>query len=126
MAQGYTGNVDYLTERITPTEDNSGTSYNSDASQYGVFKLIANNNFTLENPTGAVDGQKLMWRITQDGTGSRTITLGTKFRVASDINSGVVTLSTAASTRDYLGAVYDADDDRFDVIGFTKGIDSTV
>jgi len=121
MAQGYTGVADYITEKVSP-ETNTSTSYASDASEYGVFRAIANNNFTLANPTGASDGQKLLWRITQDGTGSRTITLDTKFRVASDINSGVVTLSTGANVRDYLGAVYDADDDKFDVIAFTKGI----
>jgi hypothetical protein len=73
----------------------------------------------LANPTNAVHGQKLVWRIKQDATGGRILTLGAKFRLGTDIPSAV--LSTGVNKVDYLGAVYDATDDKWDVIAFVKG-----
>jgi len=53
------------------------------------------NDFTLSNPTGAVDGQRIIWELIQDGTGSRLITLDTKF-VAGPFTVTLTTTLTSA------------------------------
>lgn len=83
------------------------------------FTVTLGGNRTLGNPTGAVNGQLLLFALRQDGSGSRTITLDTKFRLGADITS--ITLSTGANKTDYLGVRYHASDDTFDVISFVGG-----
>jgi len=82
------------------------------------FNLVPDDSFTLSNPTNAYDGQGILWRIKQDATGSRVITLGNKFIVSSEI--GTLTLSTDANAVDYVGAVYDSTDDKFEIIAFSS------
>lgn len=92
---------------------------NTDVSNGSEFTVTVTNNFTLANPTGMVDGQMVIWRIKQDGTGSRLITLGSAFRLGTDLPT--ITLTTTINLTDYLGAVYNATDAKWDVIAFTKG-----
>ncbi|HKU18825.1 MAG TPA: hypothetical protein VJP80_06155 [Candidatus Saccharimonadales bacterium] len=91
----------------------------TDASLGSHFRVTLGGNRTLGNPTNSTDGQKVMWELIQDGTGSRTITLGGNFALGSDISS--VTLTTTAGKRDFLGAVYNAAAGKWYVIAFTKG-----
>ncbi len=91
----------------------------TDASLGNHFRLTTTQNFTLSNPTNPTDGQRVVWEIIQDGTGSRTITLDTKFQLGSDISS--VTLTTTASKRDFLTAIYNVVADKWYVVGFAKG-----
>lgn len=83
------------------------------------FRVTIGGNRTLANPTGAFDGQMLMFSIKQDATGGRTLTLDTKYRFGTDITS--ITLSTAANKTDKLGVQYNQADDKFDVISFVRG-----
>lgn len=96
-----------------------GATIATDASLGHTFKVTLGGNRTLSNPTNGIDGQRLTWRIRQDATGSRTITLDTKFRLGTTISS--VTLTTTAAKTDYLEAVYHSSDDKWDVVAFTKG-----
>jgi hypothetical protein len=91
----------------------------TDASLGNHFRVTLGGNRTLGNPTNGTDGQKAMWEIIQDGTGSRTITLDTNFALGTDIAS--VTLTTTASKRDFLGAVFNAGTGKWYVIAFVKG-----
>jgi hypothetical protein len=91
----------------------------TDASVSNQFRVTLGGNRTLGNPTNGVDGQLVMWSIKQDGTGSRTITLDTKFRFGSDITS--ITLTTTAGKTDKLGAQYNSGDDKWDVVSFVRG-----
>ncbi len=91
----------------------------TDASQSNHFRVTLGGNRTLGNPTNPSDGQKVMWEIIQDGTGSRTITLDTQFALGTDITS--ITLTTAAGKRDFLGAVYNSTASKWYVIAFVKG-----
>jgi hypothetical protein len=118
MSQGLTGLSDINVERVVALTD--AATIDTDASLGSVFKVTLGGNRTLGAPTNPTSGQKGVWRFKQDGTGSRTITLNAIFRVASDI--GTITLSTVAATADYLAAVYDLTDNKWDVIAFTKGI----
>lgn len=91
----------------------------TDASLGNHFRLTTTQNFTLSNPTNSVDGQRISWEIIQDATGSRTITLDTKFQLGTDIAS--ITLTTTANKIDILTAVYNILTDKWYVVGFVKG-----
>ncbi len=91
----------------------------TDASLSSIFKVTLGGNRTLGNPTNPTAGQKVVWRFKQDGTGSRTITLDTKFRLGTDLTA--ITLTTTASKTDYMGAIYNSDDDKWDVVALVKG-----
>lgn len=90
-----------------------------DATLGNIFTVTLGGNRTLSNPTGAVNGQKMTFRITQDGSGNRTLAFDTKFRFGTDLTS--ITLTTTASKTDYIGVIYNSADDKFDIIAFMKG-----
>jgi len=95
------------------------TTIATDASLSSLFRVVLAGNRTLGNPTGAVDGQRVLWQIKQDSVGGRTLVLGSKFRLGSDLSA--VVLSTTAGTTDYLGAQYDAGADVWHVLALAKG-----
>ena len=66
-------------------------------STYQNFVLTLTGNVTLANPTTESVGQSGFIVMVQDGTGSRTVSLGTEYETA---GAGGLTLSTAASTTD--------------------------
>lgn len=90
-----------------------------DASLSNQFSVTLGGNRTLGNPSNAFNGQCIMFSIKQDGTGSRTLTLDTKYRFGTDITS--LTLSATAGKADLLGVRYNLSDDKFDVISFVRG-----
>lgn len=104
---------------VAPVTLSDTSTIATDCSQSSHFRVTLAGNRTLGNPTNARDGQTLIWEIIQDGTGSRTITLDTKFQLGTDIST--VTASTTASKRDFLGAVYNSTADKFYVLAFLKG-----
>ena len=80
---------------------NSGTStLTPNAANGSVQTITATGNFTLSAFTSPVSGQTITFIITQDGTGSRTLTSTMKFAGASK------TLSTAANSIDILTVSY--------------------
>lgn len=97
----------------------SSATITIDASLGDYFTLVAAHTFTLANPTNPTNGKRIMLRVKQDGTGSRVMTLGTAFRLGTDILA--VVLSTAIDKVDYLGFVYDSTDAKWDVVAFVKG-----
>ena len=102
-----------------PTTLTDAATIATNASLNNNFRVTLGGNRTLGNPTNALDGQVLTWEIIQDATGSRTITLDTKFALGTDITA--VTLTTMASKRDFLTAIYNSVTDKFYVRGFVKG-----
>lgn len=92
----------------------------TDASAGEIFDLTLTGNVTLANPTNPVDGKTIRWRIRQDATGSRTVTLGNKFVIPSSATSPLP-WSTAANKVDLLAATYHAGRDKWDVIAFVMG-----
>jgi hypothetical protein len=92
----------------------------TDASQGSIFDLTLTGNVTLANPTNPVDGKTIRWRIRQDGTGSRTVTLGNKFVIPSSATSPLP-FSTAANKMDILAATYHAGRDKWDIVAFVPG-----
>ena len=70
-----------------------------DFSQFQNFILTFTGNVTFTNPTTEVIGQSGFIICIQDGTGSRTLSLGTDYETA---GAGGITLSTAASAVDII------------------------
>jgi hypothetical protein len=103
----------------TPVALTSGASVAVNAALGNQFALTAAHTFTLANPTNPVNGQMIMFAIRQDGTGSRVLTLGSDYRLGTDITE--VVLSTAAGKTDYLGVRYNGTDSKWDVIAFVTG-----
>ena len=92
------GTVSLSTAASGSTQTANATgSTTLDFSTYQNFVLTLTGNVTLANPTTESVGQSGFIVIIQDGTGSRTVSLGTDYETAS---AGGLSLSTTASTTD--------------------------
>lgn len=96
-----------------------GATMAIDAATANKFAITLAGNGTISNPTNAVDGRVITFRLRQDGGGSRIPVWDTKYRFAGDL--ATVTLSTTGGAIDRLAFEYDATDDRWDCISFIKG-----
>ena len=76
-----------------------GANISLDLSTGIDFTLAITGNRTLDNPTNTKVGQRGSIKVTQDGTGSRTLAYGTSYKFAGGTDA---VLSTAANTIDYL------------------------
>lgn len=83
------------------------------------FRVTLGGNRTLDNPTNPQDGFQYVWEFIQDATGSRTISLGSKFAFGTDITA--LTLTLTASKRDFMTAIYNSAADKFFIVGVSKG-----
>ena len=95
----------------------------TDASLGNVFTVTLGGNRTLGAPTNPANGQTCIWSITQDGTGSRTLSTASGaggFRYGTDITS--LTLSTTPGVTDYMGAMYNSVAARWDVLAIVRGL----
>jgi hypothetical protein len=81
------------------------------------FRLVATNNFQLQNPVGAADAQRMIFEIVQDAVGNRTMSLDSAFKLGSDLP--LLNLTTNANRRDFLTCVCSGTN--FYVVGFVKG-----
>jgi hypothetical protein len=104
---------------MTPVTLTDAATIATDASFGDYFRVTLGGNRTLGNPTNMIDGQRVIWELIQDATGSRTLTLGSAFALGTDI--AAVTLTTTVSKRDFLGAVYNSTATKWYVIAFVKG-----
>jgi hypothetical protein len=82
------------------------------------FTVTLGGNRTLSNPTNPTAGQRVIWEIRQDGVGGRTLAFDTAFRFGSTIPS--VTLTTTASKTDYIAAIYNGTDSKWDIVAFSS------
>ena len=96
----------------------SGITTNASAGD--IFDITASGSLTLNNPTNSVNGKTLRWRISQDNTGNRSITLGNKFKIPSSA-SDPLPWSTSGNAMDILAATYHAGRDKWDIIAFVPG-----
>jgi len=98
----------------------------TDASASTVFEVTLGGNRTLGNPTNSVAGMKRVWVIRQDGTGARTLAFDTDFRFAQEILQGgfggSLVISTQASSINYIGAIYNGVDAKWDILGLSTRV----
>jgi hypothetical protein len=100
----------------TATASTGTTSIN--VSAYNNIRITMAANTTLDL-TGGVDGQRVVLEFVQDGTGGRVLTLGTSFRLGTDITS--ITLSTSPTKTDKVGVIYNSAAGKFDVVAIVRG-----
>lgn len=111
-----------VAKTTTPQNLTDAATIATNAALGNHFRVTLAGNRTLGAPTNPTDGQKVIWEITQDGTGSRTLALASGaggFAFGTDITS--ITLTTTASKKDFLGAIYNSTANRWYVVAFTKG-----
>lgn len=90
-------------QTVTPVVLTDAATINTDASLSNTFLVTLGGNRSLANPTNLQNGQILNWLVTQDGTGSRTLSYGTLFKWG---GGSAPTLSTTAGARDHISAQY--------------------
>lgn len=95
-----------LGEKVQALTD--GATISVDASLANNFRVTLGGNRTLANPSNLIDGQVLNFRIKQDGTGSRTLAYGSKYKFP---GGAAPVLSTAAAALDFMSCQYDSTDD---------------
>ena len=96
IADAGTVSISKSATAATQTANASGST-TLDFATYQNFVLTLTGNVTLANPTTEAVGQSGFIVFIQDGTGSRTVSLGTDYETA---NGAGITLSSAASTTD--------------------------
>ena len=90
-----------LSETVYSWGNTAAGTYTPDASSGTVHKMTLTGNVTINSLANAATGSNATLIITQDGTGSRTLTSTMKFA------GGSKTLSTTASTVDVITVFYD-------------------
>lgn len=106
-----------------PTVVNLGSvsgTINTDASSGDIFDLTLAGSGLLANPTNGTNGQTLRWRIVQDNSGNRALSLGNKFDIPSSASSPLP-FSSGSGVMDILGATYHSGRDKWDVVAFVMG-----
>ena len=95
-----TGKVAFANSAYASVQVNGSATSNItlDFDTYQNFFLTASGNVTLDNPTTESIGQSGVIVFAQDGTGSRTLSLGTQYYAP----GGALTISTAASAIDII------------------------
>lgn len=101
----------------TPQPVETDTTILLDASLSAYFRFTADQDFVLEPPVNAQDGQRIIVEIQQDDVGSRTMTLGGGF------NSGpfTITLSVDPGVKDILGLCWNEPDAEWMILAFSRG-----
>lgn len=83
------------------------------------FDVTLGGNRTLENPTNPTDGKKIVFRVKQDATGGRTLTLDTAYKLGTDITA--LNLSTSPNATDYIGFIYDSSISKWCLVSLIRG-----
>jgi hypothetical protein len=99
-----------------------GATVSIDPSKGHRFYHSGSTGRTFGAPGTGYDGQQIVIVTKNTGGGSVTHSLTTGSAGAFRFGSDITALSaTAAGKTDYLTAVYHATDDRWDVVGYSKG-----
>ncbi len=90
-----------------------------DASQGNDFRVTLGASRTMGNPANPVDGQKIVFQITQGGAGSSTITWGSAYEFATGLPQP--TLSTTVGQTDLMAFIYNAAKAKWLLAAFVSG-----
>lgn len=96
-----------------------GATVNTDASLGDIFDLTLTGNATIAAPSGLTKNKKILYRLTQDATGGRTVTWNAIFRFSTDVPTPF--LSTSGNKTDYVGFIYNAADSKLDCLAVARG-----
>lgn len=101
-------NIFTKAQTVTPVALTDAASIATDASLSNTFTVTLGGNRTLANPTNMTNGAIYTWRVRQDGTGSRTLAYGSKFKWP---GGAAPVLTTTASATDFISGQYFSDTD---------------
>lgn len=101
-------NVFTKAQTVTPVALTDAASIATDASLSNTFTVTLGGNRTLANPTNMTNGAIYTWRVRQDGTGSRTLAYGSKFKWP---GGTAPVLTTTGSATDFISGQYFSDTD---------------
>ena len=90
-----------------------------DAGTGNHFRVTLGGNRTLAAPTNPTDGQRIVFEIIQDATGSRTLTWNGSYAFGTDVPSP--TLTTTANKRDFVTFVYNSTAAKWYCVEAVKG-----
>lgn len=96
-----------------------GATISVNAALGNVFTVTLGGNRTLANPTNPADGQMIRLLVTQDATGTRTLSYGAAFEFSTGLPQP--TLSTTAGLTDVLGFAYSAAKSKWLLLAFVNG-----
>jgi len=100
---------------ITP-----GDSVTVDWSLGRTASLLLNRATTAITLSGALDGQKCVLILKQDGTGGREVTFGAEVRAGTDLTLPP-SLTATLDKSDYLGFIYQSGVGKYDYVSLAKG-----
>lgn len=103
-----TSNTYTACQLVTPVALTDGANIATNAALSNSFYVTLGGNRTLDNPTNLKHGAIYNWRIKQDGTGSRTLAYGSKFKWP---GGTAPVLTTTASATDFISGQYWSDTD---------------
>jgi hypothetical protein len=99
-----------------------GATIATDAALGNVFYVESASGRTFGIPTNPTSGQKGIWRWKNTDASAHTMTFTTAGAGAFRFGTTIAGVSaTPAGRTDYIGAIYNAQDDRWDVIAYAKG-----
>ena len=101
-------NVFTKAQAVTPVALTDAATIATDASLSNTFTVTLGGNRTLGNPANMTNGAIYNWRVRQDGTGSRTLAYGSKFKWP---GGTAPTLTTTANATDFISGQYFSDTD---------------
>lgn len=104
----------------TPVALTDAATIAVDASLGNNFTVTLGGNRTMGAPSNATDGQMILFRIRQDGTGSRTLAWNAIYTFGTDITAAP-TLTTTANKVDYVGFVYDGTNSHWHLLAYNRG-----
>ena len=79
--------------------------------------LLTEANVFIQNPTGMLDSQRLIFELIQDPIGGRTVTWDSAYAFGLDISSAVPTVTP--NKRDFVAWLFS--NGKWDCVGFTNG-----
>lgn len=93
----------------------------TDVSLGDTFDVTLAGNRTLGAPTNPKNGMKCIWRVKQDGVGTRTLAFNAAFRFSGAGGITSIVLSTGVNLTDYIGAQYNSAAAKWDILAFEPG-----
>lgn len=100
-----------------------GATINTDASLGNHFSVtIGASGRTIAAPTNPTHGQKIVYELIQNGSGTGTVSFSTGtggFAFGTDITA--YTMTSTASKTDYVGCIYNSTANKWRIVSIAKG-----
>lgn len=114
-----TGTTTFNKALVLPPTTVAGTgTVTPDATLSSTIEITVSGNLILNGPSSGTDGQKITFRILNDGSHSVTFASGAgNYRFGTDIPS----YTNSVSLTDYIGVIWNSAASRWDVVSIIQG-----